>query len=86
MDIKHNLWSNHLRPAYLERPRQLIENPSELKWEQRQGGLVTIGFDVDTFAFDNERPKHKVWLEPYRLSYRLVTNAEYQGFMEDGGY
>jgi len=86
MDIKHNLWSNPLRPAYLERPRQLIEIPSELTWEQRQGGLVSIGLDTETFAFDNERPRHKVWLEPHRLSSRLVTNAEYQGFMEDGGY
>src|SRR5450631_2394775 len=47
MDIKHNLWSNPLRPAYLERPQQLIEIPSDLTWEQRQGGLVTIGFDAD---------------------------------------
>jgi ergothioneine biosynthesis protein EgtB len=86
MDIKHNLWSNPLRPAYLERPQQIIEIPSDLTWEQRQGGLVTIGFDADTFAFDNERPRHKVWLEPHRLSSRLITNAEYQHFMEDGGY
>ncbi|MGZ8192516.1 MAG: ergothioneine biosynthesis protein EgtB [Methylobacter sp.] len=86
MDIKHNLWSNPSRPAYLERPQQVIESPRELKWEQRQGGLVTIGLEADTFAFDNERPRHKIWLEPHRLSSRLVTNAEYRDFMEDGGY
>jgi ergothioneine biosynthesis protein EgtB len=86
MDIKHNLWSNPLQPAYMDRPRQSNEFPGILQWEQRQGGLVTIGFDADSFAFDNERPRHKVWLEPHRLSSRLVTNAEYQDFMEDGGY
>ncbi|MGZ8165982.1 MAG: ergothioneine biosynthesis protein EgtB [Methylobacter sp.] len=86
MDIKHNLWSNPSRPAYLERPQQVIESPRELKWEQRQGGLLTIGLEADTFAFDNERPRHKIWLEPHRLSSRLVTNAEYRDFMEDGGY
>ncbi|MGZ8187011.1 MAG: ergothioneine biosynthesis protein EgtB [Methylobacter sp.] len=86
MDIKHNLWSNPSRPAYLERPQQVIESPRELKWEQRQGGLVTIGLEADTFAFDNERPRHKIWLEPHRLSSRLVTNVEYRDFMEDGGY
>ncbi|MDD5578536.1 MAG: ergothioneine biosynthesis protein EgtB [Methylobacter sp.] len=87
MDIKHNLWSNPLRPAYLEpRPRRMSDSPAELKWEQRQGGLVTIGSDADTFAFDNERPRHKVWLEPHRLSSRLITNTEYGDFMDDGGY
>jgi ergothioneine biosynthesis protein EgtB len=87
MDIKHNLWSNPLKPAYLDRPPPIIANAGELKWECRQGGLTTIGFDADgTFAFDNEQPVHKVWLEPHRLSTRLVTNAEYQDFMEDKGY
>jgi ergothioneine biosynthesis protein EgtB len=86
MDIKHNLWSNSSRPAYLERAQPVSESPRELKWEQRQGGLVTIGLEADTFAFDNERPRHKIWLEPHRLSSRLVTNAEYRDFMEDGGY
>ncbi|CAA9892466.1 conserved hypothetical protein [Candidatus Methylobacter favarea] len=86
MDIKHNLWSNPERPAYLKRHRQDIERPCGLKWEQRQGGLVTIGLEAAGFAFDNERPRHNIWLEPHRLSSRLVSNAEYLDFIEDGGY
>lgn len=87
MDIKHNLWSNPLRPAYLARPA--AENhavATDLTWEQRPHGLVTIGTATTGFAFDNERPKHKVWLEPHKLSSRLITNAEYLKFMDDGGY
>lgn len=86
MDIKHNLWSNPLRPAYLDSRPQNMESFAELSWENREHGLVTIGLDNDSFAFDNERPKHKIWLVPHKLSARLITNAEFLDFMEDGGY
>ncbi|WP_394752557.1 ergothioneine biosynthesis protein EgtB [Crenothrix sp.] len=86
MDIKHNLWSNPLRPAYLQRPEQSIYVFSTLNWEDRQEGLVSIGSDADSFAFDNERSRHKVWLDAHRLSSRLITNAEYQNFIDDNAY
>jgi ergothioneine biosynthesis protein EgtB len=86
MDIKHNLWYNPLRPAYLEFRPQNMDSFAELSWESREHGLVKIGQDDDSFAFDNERPKHKVWLEPHKLSSRLMTNAEYLDFIEDKGY
>ncbi|MGZ5027783.1 MAG: ergothioneine biosynthesis protein EgtB [Methylobacter sp.] len=89
MDIKHNLWSNPLRPAYLDSRRQNSygrEPFVELSWEDRKQGLVKIGRDNDGFAFDNERPEHKVWLEPHKLSSRLITNGEFLDFMEDDGY
>lgn len=38
------------------------------------------------FAFDNERPRHRVWLEPFALCDRLVTAGEWTEFVEDGGY
>ena len=50
------------------------------------GGVVEIGHDGPGFAFDNEGPRHKVWLNGYRLADRLVTNAEWLAFMADGGY
>ena len=49
-------------------------------------GLQEIGHPGTGFAFDNERPRHKVWLEPFRLAARPVTCGEYLGFIEDGGY
>ena len=50
------------------------------------GGLHDIGHAGDGFAFDNESPRHKVYLEPFELGSRLVTNGEYKRFMADGGY
>ena len=64
-------------------------------WLQCAGGLVEIGQDrqpqsdtnnVHPFHFDNEEPRHRVWLEPYDLSNRLVSNGDYRAFIEDGGY
>ena len=50
------------------------------------GGLVTIGHDQSGFAFDNEGPAHRVWLEPFALAADLVTNGDWIAFIQDGGY
>ncbi len=59
-------------------------------WLDGRAGLVEIGHGGPErdggFAFDNEGPRHKVWLEPHQLADRPVTNAEWQAFMADGGY
>ena len=55
-------------------------------WVEHGGGLVEIGAGPDGFAFDCERPRHKVWLEPFALADRLVTNGEWADFVTDGGY
>jgi ergothioneine biosynthesis protein EgtB len=52
-------------------------------------GVHVIGHDAAKdggFAFDNESPAHRVFVEPFRLATRLVTNAEWLAFIEDGGY
>src|SRR3954447_15439311 len=92
MDIKHVLSLNPLQPAYVDRPpvdRPVDgspEAPGELGWVDVEGGLVEVGHEGPGFSFDNELPRHQVWLEPYRLADRLVTNGEWLAFMSDGGY
>jgi ergothioneine biosynthesis protein EgtB len=92
-DIKHALFTNPLHPAYLEAPAaqkaETIAPP--LDWVDFARGLTEIGVTLDpastdTFAFDNETPSHPVYLMPYRLATRLVTCAEYLGFIEQNGY
>ena len=51
-----------------------------------RGGLQYVGDAHASFAFDNERPPHKTWLDGYEISDRLVTNGEWLDFMADGGY
>jgi len=55
-------------------------------WISSDGGLVEIGAGQGGFAFDCERPRQRVWLEPFALADRLVTCGEWQAFMADGGY
>ena len=86
MDIKHVLSLNPLQPAYRARAMQAPGTASPLPWHDFAGGLRQIGDGGGGFAFDNERPRHKVWLEPFRLGSRLVTCGEYLAFIEDGGY
>jgi ergothioneine biosynthesis protein EgtB len=59
---------------------------AKLEWLDFDGGLVEIGHEGPGFAFDNEGPRHRLWLEPYRLASRLSTCGEYLAFIEDGGY
>jgi ergothioneine biosynthesis protein EgtB len=85
MDIKHVLSRNPLQPAYAGRPWQ-ASAPDALGWVDIEGGLVEVGHQGDGFHFDNEEPRHRVWLEPFRLADRLVTNGEWLEFIADGGY
>ncbi len=86
-DIKHALWTNPLHPAYSESDGAEFSGTSApLRWLEFQGGLTEIGHSGDGFAYDNEQPRHKTYLEPYALSSRLVTCAEYLHFIEDSGY
>ena len=85
MDIKHVLSRNPLQPSYAGRPSAWAE-PDALGWIDVEGGLVEVGYEGAGFRFDNEEPRHAVWLEPYRLADRLVTNGEWLAFMADGGY
>jgi len=86
-DIKHALWTNPLRPAYLELPfESLREEAAAMQWHEYPGGVAEIGHAGDGFCFDNELPRHRVYLEQFALASRLVTCAEYLAFIEDGGY
>jgi len=90
-DILNAFFTNPLRPAYLDPALDLEDVIKEASWsalefESYEGGLLEFGHTGDGFCFDNELPKHKVWLEPYSLSKRLITCGEFAGFIADGGY
>jgi ergothioneine biosynthesis protein EgtB len=85
-DIKHVFSVNPLRPAYHQcRPAPESEVPA-INWIEIGEGLYEIGHDGDGFCFDNELPRHRHFLDRFALADRLVTNAEFQAFMADGGY
>ncbi len=86
MDIKHVFSVNPLQPAYAEAASRQSGTVPPLTWSAFPGGLYETGHDGETFAFDNEGPRHKVWLEPFALANRTVTQGEYLTFMHDGGY
>jgi ergothioneine biosynthesis protein EgtB len=85
-DIKHAFSLNPLQPAYAPpRPVALAKAPV-LEWLAFAGGVVEVGSKGDEFCFDNEEPRHRVFLEPFRLASRLVTCAEFSEFVRQGGY
>jgi ergothioneine biosynthesis protein EgtB len=87
MDIKHVFSMNPLLPAY--RPLRCFAAPRAARhrgWIDFAGGLAEIGHQGDGFAFDNEGPRHKVWVEPFRLATHLVSCGDFLDFIADGGY
>jgi formylglycine-generating enzyme required for sulfatase activity len=89
-DIKHAFFSNPLRPSYGEAALDSMssETISTLQWHSAQGGLIEIGHPVNAedpmgFCFDNETPRHKTYLEPFKIANRQVTCREYLEFMSD---
>ena len=94
-DIKHALFTNPLHPAYaaLDRGTGLgdVGMLGFTRLDPPASGLVEIGVSPgpsspEAFAFDNETPRHTVFLRPFMLADRLVTCSEYLGFMNDNGY
>ena len=85
-DIKHALWSNPLKPAWKDIQPSPETSVPALAWLEFDENLYAIGYDGDEFSFDNETPRHQVFLNRFSLGSRLVTNAEYLEFMRDGGY
>lgn len=84
-DIKHLFSMNPLAPAYGE-ALSPSRPPAPLAWHEFNGGLVQIGHAGAGFAWDNEQPRHPVFVAPFRLASRLVTNGEYLDFIDAGGY
>jgi ergothioneine biosynthesis protein EgtB len=87
MDLTAAFFENPLHPPLWDSGTPVpAAIPAPVAWREGREGLVEIGHDGVGFAFDNEGPRHKAWLHPHRLADRQVTNAEWLGFMADGGY
>jgi|YNPMSStandDraft_1061717.scaffolds.fasta_scaffold02129_6 Uncharacterized conserved protein, COG1262 len=88
-DIKAILAANPLDPVYKPQPQlapaETVALPTD-EWHVVEGGHYVIGHNGCGFAFDNESPRHDVWLRPCRIATRPVTNGEFLAFMADGGY
>ena len=92
--ILHAFSRNPLLPAYAPRAARVAPTRASVRptsFVEIQGGLYEIGRDAPgpselDFAFDNEGPRHKVWLEPFAIADRLVTVGEVKAFILDGGY
>ena len=85
-DVKHLLSRNPLKPAY-QRPWPLT--PITLRardWISYPAGVHEIGHAGDGFSFDNETPRHRVWLDAFRIATHPVTHGDFIEFVEDGGY
>ena len=85
-DIKHALFQNPLGPAMFEGSPQETARVDTGQWHKHPGGIGLIGNDNAGFAFDNEGPQHQQLLTPFALAPNLVTNGEWQQFIDDGGY
>ena len=87
-DIKHAFSLGGENVIYKARKPEAANKAEQLTWFDVAEGLYEIGHDSakSGFAFDNEGPRHKIWLDGFQLASRLVTNGEYLRFIEDGGY
>ena len=84
-DILATFAENPLEPVYAPVDRHEARS-DELQWLPGREGIVEIGAGRDGFAFDCERPRHRVLLHPHQIASRCVRNAEWCEFIADGGY
>src|SRR5260221_13021420 len=84
--LKECLLWNPLLPGYVERAPTSPGRGPPVEWVSFPEGLHWIGYAGEGFAFDNEGPRHRQFVQSFQLASRLVTNGDYLVFIEDGGY
>jgi ergothioneine biosynthesis protein EgtB len=85
-DIKYNWGNNYIMPTYCEDEITMNADKHNLKLLKIPEGIYQIGHEGNGFCYDNELAKHKQYINGAKIAQRLVTNREYAGFIEDGGY
>ena len=86
-DLRYAFALNPLRPAAYPAPAPSPGiAPPPMQFQEGREGIVAIGAAGSRFAFDNEGPRHQTLLNPHTIADRLVTNAEFQAFIDAGGY
>jgi ergothioneine biosynthesis protein EgtB len=86
MDVKHNFFSNPLKPSYRQDLSIPVGTMRPVNWIEIKGGTYKAGHTGNGFCFDNETPLHDVLLRSFKLADRFITNGEFLEFMNDGGY
>ena len=85
-DVLHALSENPTSPVYREGRVPGTATPLSCTWLRQAGSVVEVGADAESFAFDNERPRHRVYLDDYVLASRPVSVGEVKEFIRAGGY
>jgi ergothioneine biosynthesis protein EgtB len=88
-DVKHMLSFHPAHPAYARRWPIAAVQPQPLRWFGFDEGLFEVGHASEhdgDFCFDNETPRHRVWLDAFEIASRPVTYGEYLAFIDDGAY
>jgi len=85
-DVKHLLSRNPEKPAYHPQWPLTEIQARKPRWIGFPAGIVEIGEEGTGFAFDNERPRHKAWLDAFEIASHPATHGDFIAFIEDGGY
>lgn len=85
-DIKYILGNNPLFPPYITSTQTQVENTEDTEWISVKEGVYEIGFEGESFCFDNELSRHKVYLNSYKIASKLVSNQDYLAFMKAKAY
>jgi ergothioneine biosynthesis protein EgtB len=85
-DIKYILGNNPLQPIYGAVKNEVFIEEHQAAFCDMPAGIYEMGHGDESFCYDNELPKHRVFLESYALANKLVTNSEWQEFITAGGY
>ena len=85
MDLLDGFSRQPLEPCY-QLEADLSSQTTSDGWLSCDEGLVTIGHGGAGFHFDNEGPRHRVWLDGFQIRNDLVSNRAFQAFIADGGY
>lgn len=85
-DIKYHWGSSPILQTYNKKKINLDSEILKIRYLDIPEGIYEIGYRGENFCYDNELGVHKQYLNGAKIAQRLITNREYAGFIEDGGY
>ena len=82
---KKYFYNNPLMPKFKNKKRKELDYKAATSFKLKKEEFFMLGYQGNSFCFDNELPNSKNLIEPFQIS-PLITNKQWYTFIKEDGY